>query len=210
VTDEGPTTFSLKSIGPEPTGATPLEEDDLEGLIPDFVTNRRDLNRVEFDNITRALSWGLRQARSRGPYGLLEAEFVMRLHREMFGDVWKWAGTQRRRLTNLGVMPEQIAMGVQNAVDDMKFWHANEIFSIDERALRLHNRLVGVHPFPNGNGRCTRLMADLYLVSVGEVMFTWGSESLDVGGETRERYIGALLKARHEDNYVDLVAFARS
>jgi Fic family protein len=90
------------------------------------------------------------------------------------------------------------------------FWHANEIFNIDERALRLHNRLIRVHPFPNGNGRCTRLMADLYLVSVGAVMFSWGSESLDVDGETRERYIGALLKARHGDDYGELIAFARS
>jgi Fic-DOC domain mobile mystery protein B len=134
----------------------------------------------------------------------------MRLHREMFGDVWKWAGTQRRRLANLGVMPEQIAMEVQNSLDDMKFWHANETFSIDERALRLHNRLVGVHPFPNGNGRCTRLIADLYLVSVEEEMFTWGSESLDVDGRARERYIGALLKARYEDDYGELIAVARS
>jgi len=37
-----------------------------------------------------------------------------------------------------------------------------------------------------------------------------GSESLDVDGEARERYIGALLKARHEDDYGDLIAFART
>lgn len=77
MTDEGPATFSLKSIGPEPTGATPLEEEELEGLIPDFVTNRGDLNRVEFNNIAKALSWGLRQARSLGPDGLLEPGFLI-------------------------------------------------------------------------------------------------------------------------------------
>lgn len=210
MTDEGAATFSLESIGPEPTGATPLEEEDLEGLIPDFVTNRGDLNRVEFDNIAKALPWGLRQARTLGSEGILEYGFLMKLHREMFCDVWTWAGTQRRRLTTLGTMPEQITTEVRNAFDDMKFWHTNQTFSFDERAARLHNRLVGTHPFPNGNGRCTRLIADLYLVSTGAAMFTWGSQSLDVDGDVRKRYIAALLKARHEDDWTDLVAFARS
>lgn len=49
--------FSIKSIGPEPNGATPIEEEDLNGLIPDFVATRADLNRVEYDNISKALPW---------------------------------------------------------------------------------------------------------------------------------------------------------
>jgi Fic-DOC domain mobile mystery protein B len=210
MTDEHSTGFSLRSIGREPTGATPLEEEDLEGLIPDFVINRSDLNKVEFDNIANALPWALRQARILGPEGLLEHGFLLKLHRQMFCDVWKWAGTQRRRVTNHGSMPEEIAGEIRNTFDDMIFWHANQKFSCDERAVRLHNRLVGTHPFPNGNGRCTRLIADLYLVSVGEEMFTWGSQSLDVDGASREHYISALLKARYKDNWNDLVAFARS
>jgi Fic-DOC domain mobile mystery protein B len=180
--DEHPPSFSLKSIGPEPTGATPLEEEDLDGLIPDFITNRGDLNKVEFDNIAKALPWARRQARILGPEGLLEHSFLLKLHRQMFCDVWRWAGTQRKRVTNHGAMPEQITGEIRNAFDDMKFWHANQMFSYDESAVRLHNRLVGTHPFPNGNGRCTRLIADLYLVSVGEEMFTWGSQTLDLDG----------------------------
>jgi Fic-DOC domain mobile mystery protein B len=203
-------TFSLKSIGPEPTGATPIEEEDLRGLIPDFVATRADLNRVEFDNISKALTWAIQQASVLGPDRLLENGFLMKLHRQMFGDVWRWAGTNRRRITNIGSLPEVIISETRAALEDMKYWHANGIFKSDERAARLHCRLVTIHPFPNGNGRCTRLIADMYLVSIDEPMFTWGSRSIDVDGDARKRYIDALVKARNEDDYEDLLAFARS
>jgi Fic-DOC domain mobile mystery protein B len=202
--------FSLRSIGPEPTDATPIEEEDLQGLIPNFVTTRADLNRVEFDNISTALPWGIRQARALGPDGLLEYGFLMKLHHQMFGDVWKWAGTTRRRISNIGSLPENIVSETRVALDDMKYWHANGIFGIHDRAIRFHCRLVSIHPFANGNGRCTRLMADLYLVANGESMFTWGSKSIDVDGDARKRYIVALVKARHTDDFDDLLAFARS
>jgi Fic-DOC domain mobile mystery protein B len=202
--------FSLKSIGTEPTGATPIEEEDLEGLIPDFVATRADLNRVEFDNISKALTWGIQQARVLGPDGILENDFLMKLHRQMFGDVWRWAGTNRRRITNIGSLPEVIVSEVHAALGDIMYWHANGVFESDERAARLHCRLVTIHPFPNGNGRCTRLIADLYLVTIGEPMFTWGSRSIDVDGDARKRYIDALVRARNEDDYRDLLVFARS
>lgn len=202
--------FSLRSIGPEPTGATPIEEEDLKGLIPDFVATRADLNRVEFDNISKALTWGIQQARVLGPDGLLEYGFLMKLHRQMFGDVWRWAGTNRRRINNIGSLPEVIVSEAHAALEDMKYWHTNGVFESDERAARLHCRLVTIHPFPNGNGRCTRLIADMYLVTIDEPMFTWGSRSIDVDGDARKRYIDALVKARNEDDYGDLLAFARS
>src|SRR5690606_31929350 len=93
----------------------------------------------------------------------------------MFGDVWRWAGTQRRRATNIGVEPGQIPEQLKQALDDARFWHDHDTFVADERAARLHRRVVEVHPFPNGNGRCTRLLADLYLLTIGEPSFTWGS-----------------------------------
>jgi len=201
--------FNLRTIGPEPSGATPLEEEDLEGLIPDFVAIRSDLNQVEFENITKALQWARRQARSLGPEGILDRGFMVALHRRMFGDVWKWAGTQRRRRTNIGVEPHLITTQSHLALGDAKFWHAASVFEPDDLAARIHGRLVSVHPFPNGNGRCTRMMADLYLVSVGAEPFPWGAANLDKDGSTRATYIAALIKAVNTDNYGDLVRFAR-
>lgn len=201
--------FSVRSIGPEPSGATPIEAEDLEGLIPDFVATRADLNQVEFENITKALPWAHRQARLIGPKGILDYAFMLALHRRMFGDVWTWAGTQRRRVTNIGVEPHTIATQSRLLLDDATFWHTNAVFGPDELAARIHCRLVSVHPFQNGNGRCTRLMADLYLTSIGADPFAWGSANLDADGSGRATYIAALIKAAGSDDYADLIRFAR-
>ncbi len=199
----------LRTIGPEPECATPIESEDLEGLVPDFVATRADLNQVEYENIAKALPWAFRQATRLGPLPLLAYSFVSELHRRMFGDVWTWAGTQRRRETNLGVPPHHILAQVTQALDDARYWHENDVFSIDERAVRIHYRLVVVHPFPNGNGRCTRLVADLYLRSVGADQFSWGTGRIDAEGKTRRPYIAA-LEGADADRCTSLLAFARS
>ena len=205
-----PSGFNLSTIGPDPDGATPLEEEDLVGLIPAFVATRGDLNIVEFDNITKALPWALDRARVGGAEAVLEYSFLFELHRRMFGDVWKWAGTQRRRVTNIGVEPAQIVTVTKQALDDAVWWHRQDVFDVDERAARIHGRLVAVHPFPNGNGRCTRLLADLYLTAVGHPIFTWGAGGrLNEEGDVRRRYVEA-LRAADGDDYRPLVAFARA
>lgn len=204
------TDVSVSTIGPEPVGATPLDDDDLEGLIPEFVSTRGDVNLVESENITKALPWAQAQAARRGPGGVLDYAFLFDLHKRMFGDVWRWAGTQRKRVTNIGVEPAQIPEQTKQAIDDARYWHDHETFPVDELAARVHRRLVAVHPFPNGNGRCTRLMADLYLVSRGEARFTWGAGGhLDDDGDARQIYLDA-LRAADGDDYEPVVAFARS
>lgn len=203
-------TFIVSTIGPESDGATPLDEDDLEGLIPDFVATRGDLNVVESENITKALPWARAQAAQRGPGAVVDYAFLFELHKRMFGDVWTWAGTQRRKGTNIGVDPAQIPEQAKQAIDDARYWHENATYSADELAARLHRRLVAVHPFPNGNGRCTRLMADLYLLSTGEPAFTWGAGgNLDEDWDARQIYLDA-LRAADGDDYEPLVDFARS
>lgn len=95
------------------------------------------------------------------------------------------------------------------AFDDAKFWHTHAVFGPDDLAARIHCRLVSVHPFRNGNGRCTRMVADLYLASIGAEPFTWGGANLDVDGSGRATYIAALIKAVDTDEYADLIRFAR-
>jgi len=207
--DESPLRFSVRTIGPEPTGATPIEDEDLEGLIPDFVATRADLNQVEFENITRALPWAIEQTQSFGPHAILQYSFLMDLHKAMFADVWKWAGTQRRRVTNIGVDPAQISTQVRLLFDDARYWHDNETFAPDELAARIHCRLVATHPFPNGNGRSTRAMADLYLISNDLEPFTWGGREIDYEGASRKQYIDALVHALESDDYEEIMRFAR-
>jgi Fic-DOC domain mobile mystery protein B len=209
-TDDQPASrFNVQSIGPEPSGATPIEEEDLDGLLPDFVATRADLNQVEFENITKALLWARREARLLGTEDILDFGFMLMLHRRMFGDVWTWAGTLRKRVTKIGVEPFLIATQSRLLLDDATFWHTQGTIGSDELAARIHCRLVSVHPFTNGNGRCTRLMADLYLTSIGADPFPWGRTNLNVDGSGRATYIAALVKAATTDEYVDLISFAR-
>lgn len=105
--------------------------------------------------------------------------------------------------------PYLIATQSRLSLDDAKFWQAHAVFAPDDLAARIHCRLVSVHPFRNGNGRCTRMMADLYLASIGAKPFTWGGTNLDVEGSGRARYIAALVKAANTDDYLHLVRFAR-
>ncbi len=196
-------------IGPEPAGATPLDEEDLEGLIPSFVATRADLNRVELESITGSLPRLLTLARTGGPHAVLDYGFLLNLHRRMFSDVWRWAGTLRRRETNIGVDPGQIAPRSIQAIDDARWWHDHDVYTRDERAVRLHAVLVDIHPFPNGNGRATRLLADLYLTSIDKPMFSWGGATVDEDGSTRRCYLEALLLALSTGDHEALTAFAR-
>ena len=198
------------AFGPDPVGATPLSDEDLNGAIPLDMTTRGDLNRYERQNIAAALPWALRRARLEGPSGVLDFGFLFRLHRRMFGQVWTWAGAQRRRETNVGVDPAQIASQTKQALDDARYWHDNAIFEMDELSVRIHFRLVRIHPFPNGNGRCTRLLADLYRHSVDSPFLPWGGAAdLDNEGSARARYIAAIMEAA-KDNFQPLVDFARN
>lgn len=197
------------TIGPEPTGATPIDEEDLAGLLPDFVATRADLNQVEFENINKVLPWAYQQARASGVEKVLSYEFLFELHRRMFGDVWRWAGTLRERVTNIGVAPEQIVTQTINALADARFWHYERVFDSDELAARIHGRLVAVHPFTNGNGRSTRLVADLYLESFNLPVFSWGRCRLDEQDAGRAAYISALVEAVETDDYTELIRFAR-
>jgi len=189
-----------------PAGATPLDPDEVEGLLLPHITNRVELDRWEQDNISEAETWAFR----RKPKDLLSVDFVGRLHKRMFGTVWKWAGKFRRTGKNLGVEYWSIGQALQNLLDDVKIWIESKGYPPDEIAARFHHRLVAIHLFANGNGRHARLMADLLLVHLlDRLRFTWGRESLTQAGECRQRYIAA-RKAADRHDYAPLLAFIRS
>jgi len=197
----------VTALGPEPHGATPLDDEDLDGLIPDHVTNRGELNQAEFENLLAALPWAERQADRTDPVGLLTYSFLFKLHQQMFRDVWRWAGHQRKSETNIGVDPAQIAERVKVVLDDAAYWHAHGTYPAAETAVRLHHRLVAIHPFPNGNGRCTRLIADLYLRSAGADRLGWGGSDLATEGDLRSDYLESLRTA-DAGHYEPLLLFA--
>jgi len=186
--------------------ATPLTPEEQEGLRQTWITTRADLNEAEQINIDEAVAWTAKL----GDREILTEEFVFDLHKRMFGDVWTWAGTRRNTGKNIGVDPPQIYIRLGGLLDDVRFWTQASVYPRDEIAVRLHHGLVFIHPFPNGNGRHARLMADLAIGLLRGEPFTWGSgETLQDIGELREHYIHALRRADDHD-FEELLIFARS
>ena len=185
-------------------GATPLTWEEMQDVIPAYIAYRRDLDEAEQENILRGQNWALARRRS-----LLDEKFIRTLHKRMFGDVWRWAGRFRTSARNIGIDHWLIPVALRQALDDCGAWLEFETYPMDEIAVRLHHKLVWIHPFPNGNGRHARLVADLLMMQAGRERFSWGRATLREAGETRERYIRALRRADGFD-MAPLVAFARS
>jgi len=189
-----------------PDGATPLDKNEIEGLIPTHITTREELDRWEQENINEALAW----VDSHKLKDILNESFMRRLHKRMFGNVWKWAGNFRRSDKNIGVSWYMISSELKNLCDDVRYWIDNQTFCADEIAARFHHRLVAIHLFANGNGRHARLMADILLERFFDrPPFTWGRVNFAKTGEDRTRYIESLTAADKGD-YGPLLAFVRS
>jgi len=183
--------------------ATPLTPSERDELIPTHITLRSELNELEQQNIGTADSWAL----SRRHY-IFRERFLKGLHRRMFNRVWRWAGKCRTSPRNLGVEAYLIETELRKAIDDVRYWVEHNSYPPDELAVRFHHRLVSVHPFPDGNGRWSRLAADVLIVRLGGARFTWGRANLRKAGKFRDEYIAALNAADNHD-LVPLIAFAR-
>ncbi len=128
----------------------------------------------------------------------------------MFDRTWRWAGSFRTTDRNLGYPPHQLASAVRDLLLDARHWVAHRVFDEDEIAVRVHHRLVVVHPWPNGNGRHARLLADVMVAQAERPGFTWG-RTMDLAQPERARreYIAA-LRAADANEIAPLVTFARS
>jgi len=187
-----------------PEGATPLDPDEMEGLRFSHVSIRGELDQLEQANIVDGMAWLKRQ---KSPDVLTE-DFACDLHKQLFGKVWKWAGSFRRTEKNIGVDPIQIAIQLWQLLDDARFWIENDTYPPKELAARFHHKLVYIHAFPNGNGRHARIMADALLTKLmGEPEIDWaGGYKLENMNERRDQYIAALRLADGHD-YTALLDF---
>ncbi len=141
---------------------------------------------------------------------MLSDRYVQRLHSEMYGEVWEWAGQYRHSDKNIGVTHTIIWTELRSVYDDVRYWLEHGTYPPDELAIRLHYRLVRVHPFPNGNGRHARMMADMALLRHFKVQrLPWGGNNLGKSDPRRTEYISA-MRAADEHDYGALLEFCRS
>jgi len=189
-------------------GQTPLDEDEKEGLRIKTIATRSELDEFEQQNIEQAILWTIKRAFR--PEQIFTEGFIKALHKRMYGEVWNWAGTYRATNKNIGVDKWQIPIAVKNLMDDTQFWLQNNTYEPDEIAIRFKHRLVSIHCFSNGNGRHSRLMADLIIEKIfGLPIFTWGSGNLVKPSDARSIYINAVRAADRGDIH-PLIGFARS
>ncbi|MBU0784283.1 MAG: mobile mystery protein B [Gammaproteobacteria bacterium] len=188
-------------------GQTPLDPDEKEGLKPKHISTQSELNEWEQLNIIKGARWAQRQLKQ----DILDDVFLRKLHKRMFSDTWTWAGTYRKSDKNIGCDWRQVSTRVRNSLENTKYQVEHNAMPPDELAARFHHQLVLTHPFPNGNGRCCRLIADLPLQKMGLEPFTWGNgghASLVSQSEMRAEYLAA-LRAADQSDISPLLAFAR-
>lgn len=189
-------------------GQTPLDEEDKEGLKIYSITTQGELDEFEQLNIEKAVEWTIYTRLK--VEKILTEKFIKDLHKRMFGDVWKWAGEFRRTEKNLGVSWTQIRIELRTLLDDTKYWVENKSYPPEEVAIRFKHRLVSIHCFPNGNGRHSRMMADIIMESIFEdEIFSWHQSNMVKANETRKRYINALREADN-GNITPLINFAKN
>ena len=187
-------------------GQTPLSEDEREGLLIKSITLHSELDEFEQLNIENAIAWSLRKKFKKET--VLTENFIKTLHKKMFGNVWKWAGEFRKSEKNIGVKWILISTELKMLFDDTLFWIENKTYSHQEIAIRFKHKLVSIHCFPNGNGRHSRLMADILIENVfKETVFSWNETNMTKPNETRKAYIDAIRDA-DKGNIIPLLEFA--
>lgn len=189
-------------------GQTPIDEDAREYLTPRYahIETLDEMNEAEAFNIADAVFWSEQQDWTVDDF---LNHFTLRdLHRRMFCDVWTWAGTHRLRETNLGISPARVPDAWAGLIGNAKYWVENETYPADEICVRLHHRGVVIRPFPNGNGRHARLMANTLasILGLGRTRYTWGVRPGHEEAGRRE-YLEALREADGGD-YSHLVEVA--
>lgn len=140
--------------------------------------------------------------------GWLTEGFIRRVHFDMFGDIWKWAGKYRKDYWAVGVEPHLISEEVQLLCQDFATWDApSASMPVLEVGARLQNRLTRIHAFTNGNGRHACLLTDIFFRSQTHPIPKWPQfDALEQGDKLREQFIFAMIRA-DEDYYEELIEF---
>lgn len=179
-----------------PQGATPIT--DCSGLIPLWVHTLSDLNRVEAENILKA-----QRKYHKGSFSNFHPDELKAIHRSMFGDVWEWAGSYRKSITTIGIKPSLIPMRLAEFCSEANTWiETPPQLTFIEMAARIHHQLVSIHPFENGNGRFSRLVADSFLLAWKCSHPRW--PELNSESVTRRDYINT-LKSADKGDYMPLI-----
>ena len=185
-------------------GNTPLDQNQIDGLLFSHVTTMGELDQLEDENIQKGLAW---LNHYKGQF--LSTDFTKKLHGKLFGDVWSWAGTFRKNDVNLSkVSSYDIQIELKKLFLDVETWIKYKSISWDEIPAQFHHRLVCIHPFPNGNGRISRIMTEYFEKKNNKPITSWSESLSNFPKKRRGDYIKALQEA-DRGNINQLIEFMK-
>jgi Fic-DOC domain mobile mystery protein B len=167
-------------------GETPL--DDVSGLLLSNVGNRDQLNLAEAKNILKAVVKYLSSPNS-GDLDPLSYTDMLAVHRDMFGEVWRWAGKLRTSDLNIGHPARKVELQLYDLSLRLDHWESMPLF---EKIARLHHESVWIHPFQNGNGRWARMLANIWLIRLGYQPTLWPEAEIGSTSAIRSEYLSAM------------------
>lgn len=181
-------------VGSDAAGQTPPDPDEQRWLRhPADITTREQLNEAEAENILKA-DYKYMQ----GPISPRTAPFdepwMRRLHKEMFGDVWRWACQYRNTQMNIGIDSWLIEEGVRNLCADLAFRRDTGMPWLEQGVLLPH-RAVQIHPFRKGNGRWSRMVTNIWLRLHGRPALAWPVDIVEASSAIRGGYLDAVRAA---------------
>tara|TARA_Y100000590_G_scaffold435428_1_gene554847 strand:- start:4762 stop:5355 length:594 start_codon:yes stop_codon:yes gene_type:complete len=178
-------------------GQTPLTLEQQKGLIPKNLQTMGELDEHEEANIAEGLAWLPKATGNHRTYA-----FWLTLHKRLFGQVWRWAGSVRKEeLANPEFkLPHEIWPEIGNLEKELGYWLKEKPFKDEEIAARLHQRLLTIHPFPNGNGRWSRILTEHICNKEDLPIPSWGVKHREDPKLRRDLYIKSVQKARSGDH----------
>jgi Fic-DOC domain mobile mystery protein B len=186
-------------------GETPIDPSHLKDK---SIKTREQLNIAEAENILNPIVkyLGAKPSKKLAPFDL---NWFKQLHEEMFCDVWEYSGRFRLEDLNLGCQWQNIQTELYQLEGDIAYWMENATYETLEIAVRIHFRAVQIHPFPNGNGRWSRLLGNIFLKQNDHRLVKWPEETIGVEKSVaRDAYLAAVKKADTGD-LSDLIALHR-
>ena len=192
-------------------GETPIPGDELAALVPHVIdTLAAPITRADIYDLESAVLQDVTETQLAAALDgsltlddLLNDYFLRDLHTQLYGDIWMWAGRWRQYEVNIGVAPEHIAVELRSAMGNIGYrWERAADWTPRELGVAVHAEAVRVHPFTDGNGRTTRLLADLVFIAAqdpAELQYDW---NIDKRG-----YIEHLREFDRHRNVADLAAF---
>lgn len=129
------------------------------------------------------------------PDRVLTVEDLKNWHRRWLGNVYEWAGHERSvnmgkggfSFAAAGQIPRLLEQFEQNCLQRWTPCHGLDSEGLVEAIAVTHVELILIHPFREGNGRLSRLLADVMAVQAGHDPLDYSAWETN-----KDAYIGAI------------------